>query len=273
MKHLFKRKEEKFILSLLQANNLKSIAKQGLNYSHFNKDGSLTDIRTTYMENDDFLVYHMKKEREKVRYKIRIREYGKEGRFKPNVWIELKEKCFGQGYKNRFKISRQKVDQFISGEDITEHILEKNSGIEEDFLYALYERVVELIKQNNLYPRLVMQYQRLALQEDDDEGIRLTFDYNLKGGMLQKGEKLFSAIEKPEYFDKYKSIIELKIEGDYPEVANEIKRRLKIEKLRFSKFVFGLESFIEEFPPYQKKKLPTYKPFYEIFDSSKENFV
>lgn len=273
MKHLFKRKEEKFILSLNQANSLKSIARQGLNYSHFNKDGSLTDIRTTYLENDDYLIYHMKKDREKVRYKIRIREYGKEEHFEPYVWIELKEKCYGQGYKNRFKISRRKVDNFISGEDITLHILSTNKGVEKEYLYALYGRMLELIKEHNLYPRLVMQYQRLALQEDSDNGIRLTFDYNLKGGMLEKGEKLFSAIEKPEYFDKYKSIIELKIAGDYPEAANEIKRRLDIEKLRFSKFVFGLESFKKDLPPHQKKALSPYKPFYEIYNSLKDYAV
>lgn len=273
MKHLFKRKEEKFILSIHQADSLKSIARQGLNYSHFNKDGSLTDIRTSYFENDDFLIYHMKKERENIRYKIRIREYGKEGHFEPYVWIELKEKCYGQGYKNRFKISRDLIDQFISGEDISAHIFEQNKGIEKEYLLALYKRIMELIKENNLYPRLVMQYQRLALQEDSDSGIRLTFDYNLKGGMLQRGERLFSTIEKPEYFDKYKSIIELKIAGDYPKAANEIKRRLKIEKMRFSKFVFGLESFEQGFASYRNSSFPGYKPFFEIYVSSKKYAV
>jgi len=273
MKHLFKRKEEKFILSLSQASNIKFIALQGLSFSNFNQNGSLTDIRTTYLENDNFLIYHMKKSRQKKRYKIRIREYGKEGLFEKYVWIELKEKVSRQGYKSRFKLDRKYIDDFITGKDIYEHVQKRNSGIDNKYLSVLYNRIQELILKNDFYPRLVMQYQRLALQEESSQGVRLTFDYNLKGGILKRGDELFLSIEKPEYFDKYKSIVELKIGSVYPEAANEIKKRFSIKKQRFSKFVFGMESFFNEFPQSDASIEKKYIPFSEIVVSDKEYSV
>ena len=266
----FKRKEEKFILPLSVADNIKLIAKQGLDFSEFNQGGTLTDIRTTYLENDDFLIYHMKKGRKKKRYKIRIREYGRFGEFESLVWIELKEKINGQGYKSRFKIDRKYINDFIKGKDVFNYIKKRNKGIELDYLLVLYRQIQDLIVQNNLYPRLVMQYQRLALQRKGSQAMRLTFDYNLKGGLIDKDDELFLVISDPQYFDRYKSIVELKIGSVYPEAANLIKKRFNINKQKFSKFVFGMESFFSDFyhsPPGVEN---TYKSFSEIVQFDNE---
>lgn len=270
MKHLFKRKEEKFILSLSQASNLKHIARRGLDFSSFNRNGTLTDIRTTYFENDEFLVYHMKKSRQKTRYKIRIREYGRDGQFESSVWVELKEKVSGQGYKSRFKIDRKYIDDFIKGNDVYTHVQKKNKGMGDKYLSVLYNRIQKLIIEKKFYPRLVMQYQRLALQEDNAKGVRLTFDYNLKGGILNQGDELFLEIEKPEYFDKYKSIVELKIGSTYPEAAKEIKKKFNIKKQRFSKFAFGMDSFFKNSMQSEAVIDQDYIPFSQLVDVNNE---
>lgn len=273
MKHLFKRKEEKFILSISKASEIISIVKHDLSFSQFNQNGSLTDIRTTYFDNDNFFIYHMKKNRLEKRYKIRIREYGKEGCFETYVWVELKEKTYGQGYKSRFKINRKYINDFISGKDVYKHVKKKNKGIHEEFLSVLYHRIQDLIIEKQMYPRLVIQYQRLALQEQNPQGARLTFDYNLKGGVLNKSNELFQELQNPEYFDKYKSIVELKIGNIYPEAAKQLKKRFHIKKQKFSKFLFGMEALFRDFPVLETAQQKEYVPFSELIQNEKEYAV
>lgn len=270
MINLFKRKEEKFILSIAQAGIIREVAQRDMGFSQINHGASLIDIRTTYFENDDFVIYLMKKSRQKNRYKIRIREYGKNGKFKKYVWIELKEKAFGLGYKSRFKINRKYINDFIEGKDIYSHIKKRNKGIKSKSLSLLSRRIQQLIKENQMYPRLVIQYQRLALQEKSKKGIRLTFDYNLKGGIIEKGDELFHSIENPEYFDNSKSIVEMKISSINPGSAKRLKKRFNIKKQRFSKFVFGMESFFREFPSEESVVDKVYSPISEIIRFDKE---
>jgi hypothetical protein len=270
MKHAFKRKEEKYILPLSVANDIQNIVKEQVHYSTFNQDGELTDIRTTYLENEDFLIYHMKKRSVPNRYKIRIREYGKNGCFDPKVWIELKEKIKGEGYKYRFMINREFVSDFISGKNVFSYVLLENKGIENDYLVCLYERIQGLIRDNNFYPRLMMQYERLALQGTDSQGVRLTFDYNLKGKSLSVNDNLFSGIGISRKFDNSNSIAELKTGGSYPEKASVIKQRYSLHRQSFSKYIYGMESFYSTFHPHPEFLEMEYIPFSNFVSVKKE---
>lgn len=270
MNHVFKRKEEKYILPLAVADNIQTVVKKELHFSEFNNNGELTDIRTTYLENDDFLIYHLKKSKKKKRYKVRIREYGKNGHFEQMVWMELKEKIKGQGFKSRFKIDRKYIGDFINGNNVMSYVLLENSGVERNYLLALYNRIQGLILENNLYPRLVMQYERLALQGEGSKGVRLTFDYNLKGGILNKNDSLFTALENVKYFDQQKSIAELKIGGVYPDEADSVKEKYSLNKKKFSKFVYGMESFYTSFNQEPEKLNMKYTPMSDIFIYDKE---
>jgi len=270
MKYAFKRKEEKFILPLTVADSIKLIVKHDMSFSEHNQGGSLTSIRTTYFENDEYLIYHMKKSKRKKRFKVRIREYGFNGNFESSIWIELKEKSNGQGYKSRFKINRKYIHDFIDGRDIFEHVLKKNKDVNKKYLSILYRKIQSLIIDNKLYPRLIMQYQRLALQTEGPKAVRLTFDYNLKGGILDKDDELFKPIKNPEYFDRYKSVVELKIGTVYPELAKGIKKKFNIKKQKFSKFVFGMESCITDFYQPPVNNTDKYVPMSEIMDLDRE---
>jgi len=148
MKHAFKRKEEKFILPLSVADNIKFIAKQGMDFSEFNRDGLLTDIRTTYLENEEFLIYHMKKSHKTKRFKVRIREYGRNGKFENFVWIELKEKIEKQGYKSRFKIDKKYINDFINGLDIFHEVKDANEDIDVNYLTKYFTQK-DLISNNS----------------------------------------------------------------------------------------------------------------------------
>ncbi len=273
MKHVFKREEEKFVLPISVAEDIRDIALKELDFSEFNRGGSLTDIRTTYLENDDFLIYHLKKCHMNKRYKVRIREYGKNGVFEPLVWIELKEKVDGSGYKNRFRMERDCINDFLGGYNVFESVKNSNRNIDGDYLSILYNNIQNLVTENNFYPRLVMQYQRLAIQSDDYQGLRLTFDYNLKGGIINRENKIFTHIDNPQYFDKYKSVVELKIGNIYPKEVDIVKEKFSIEKQKFSKFTFGMESLYDDFNQIPENITANYVPMSKMVNYGSEYAV
>lgn len=270
MKYMFKRTEEKFIVDLSTAKDIQTRVKADLDFSEFNSGGSLVDIRTTYLENDDFLIFHLKKNKQKKRYKVRIREYGKDGHFESVVWVELKEKVNGMGYKSRFKIDKKYIEEFFNGYNVFSYVLLENRGIDSDYLLTLYNRIQDLIQENNLYPRLVMQYERLALQGEDAAGVRLTFDYNLKGAILNHKKALFSSFDDSISFDKNKSITELKTGSLYPAIANSFKEEFSLNKQKFSKFMYGMESLYTGFNDQSDLQLKEYIPMTEIIVYEKE---
>ncbi len=270
MSHLFKRKEEKYILPHSTSEKIRKIAEENLKYTEFNRNGSFIDVRTTYLENDEFLIYHMKKSRKRKRVKIRIREYGKNGTFEKIVWIELKEKIDGQGYKSRFSINRQYVEGFLLGDDVFHHVESSNKGIDSEYLRTLYDRIGKLISKKKLYPLLVVQYKRRALQGVGNCAVRLTMDSDLKCGLIQSNNDLFQNISSHHYYDQFKTIVELKYGNEYPSGAKFVRRRYQIEKSKFSKFMFGMETLISDFKSQPIDAEEIYTPFNDIYKNKKE---
>lgn len=270
MSHLFSRREEKYVLPTETADQIKKIAERRLSYSEFNRKGAMTDIRTTYLENDEYLIYHMKTSRKRRRVKIRIREYGRKGKFETLVWIELKEKVDGQGFKSRFRLDRKNVKAFLDGEDVFSSVVKHNKGIDSDYLRLLYDRMQKLIRKKRLYPRLVVQYQRIAFLANGECGLRLTFDHNLQSMLLERGDELFKDMVECKCYDTSRVITELKYGNTYPDGVKFIRKRFQIKKRRFSKFLFGMESQISDFLTRPSDLEESYTPFNHIYQNRKE---
>lgn len=272
MNHNFKRKEEKFLLDRTTGNQIKKIAKESLSYSEFNSDGVLTDIRTTYLESDDHYIYHLKKTKKKKRFKIRFREYGQNGTFNDTVWVELKEKVKGQGYKNRFIMNKKDVKNFLKGEDVLFSIARLNSKIDFNYLTVLYKTMQKLINKHSLKPLLVVQYRRLAFQNGLKGGIRITFDQDLISGTTGINQ-LFSSPQNPIKYSEDMLITELKTNVTYPELINNTKKYYGLKNQSFSKFMFGMTSqnFIINEAPFSVENI--YKPMMEVVKQEMEYCV
>lgn len=259
MNHNFKRKEEKFILNSYTSQGIKNIAKQALDYSEFNPQGTLTDIRSTYLESKDHFIYHLKKAKKKKRFKIRLREYGTNGVFDSYAWVELKEKVKGQGYKNRFLINKELVKPFLEGDDVLFQVARLNKNIDFRYLSVLYKTIQGLIQKHDLEPALVVQYKRLAFQNGLKGGIRLTFDHNLISSKTNI-DNLFSTPINPKPYNDDAVITELKTNVEYPDLVKQVKKEYNINKQSFSKFMFGMQSqeFIVQDAPFsiEKKYIP-----------------
>lgn len=263
MSHSFKREEEKFIIESPIADKIQETVNEFLPFSEFNKGGLFIDIRTTYMESHDYYIYHLKKTKKKKRFKIRFREYGVDGVFQSFVWVELKEKVKGQGYKNRFIMDKKDVGDFIKGKNIFDKIISYNRKIDPSYLRVLFDMIQKLIRKNELYPRLVIQYQRLALQNGLKGSIRLTFDKNIKSSWISE-DQLFKTLINPICFDPEKTIIELKTGSTYPDLVNQIKAKYNMKKRKFSKFMFGMSVQCFSFGEVPESVDVIYKPISEL---------
>ncbi|MGL1891648.1 MAG: polyphosphate polymerase domain-containing protein [Spirochaetaceae bacterium] len=240
MNHSFKRKEEKYILNENIAQDVIEFINTVMPISNYNNNGYI-DIRTTYLESSDHYIYHLKKLKKKSRFKIRIREYGFDGLFKDYVWVELKEKVNGEGYKNRFKVNKSDVLDFMNGGNLIDNIILKNRKIDPEYLIHLYTTIQKLIAELNLKPLLVVQYKRIAFDTGLKGGVRFTFDKDIISAKVD-----FDCLFKPlENFKRYKSnkmIMELKTWGIYPELMVKLKKKFNIKRKKYSKFIFGMEA-------------------------------
>lgn len=272
MNHNFKRKEEKFILNSYTSQYIKDIAKKSLDYSDFNSEGIFTDIRTTYLESHDHFIYHLKKAKKKKRFKIRFREYGTNGNFESYVWVELKEKIKGQGYKNRFLLSKDHAKLFLEGKDVFFNVARLNKNIDIKYLSVLYKTIQKLIKKHNLEPALVVQYRRLAFQNGLKGGIRLTFDHYLTSSKTDINN-LFSEPVDPTPYNDDMVIAELKTNTEYPEIVKQVKKDFNLKKQSFSKFMFGMQSqdFLVQDAPFSIEK--QYTPIKDVVNQELEYCV
>lgn len=230
MSHSFKRVEEKYLLPINTAESIKKVIKESEQFRSYS-------IKTYYMESPEYSIYHMKKERISSRFKVRIREYDSN---RP-VWIELKEKSSGMGYKNRFKIDRELLVQYLKGEDCFDAVVERNKKVDIEYLELLYRTIRELIGEYKLKPTIAVSYDRLAFDSGLKGAPRYTFDHNLKSAKISM-EELFKPFEGVKEFDENQVVMELKTLGTHPVLMKKIKKDFSLKRDRFSKFLFAMEA-------------------------------
>lgn len=230
MSHSFKRVEEKFLLPIDVSESIIKVLKESELFRSYS-------IKTYYLESPEYSIYHMKKEGISSRFKVRIREYDSN---RP-VWIELKEKSNGMGYKNRFKMDRELLKRFINGDECFEEVQLKNKKVDNEYLDLLYHTIKELIMEYKLTPTVAVSYDRLAFDSGLKSAPRYTFDNNLISTRIDS-EQLFKPFEKIKSFDGNRVVMELKTCGTHPVLMKKIKKDFSLKRDRFSKFLFAMEA-------------------------------
>ena len=114
MSTVHKRSEKKYLPGSSRYHLTHQTVEKFVPVYMFEKDKPVTHVRTTYYDNDTFDTYYDWLNREPIRYKVRCREYGYDGKFADEVWMELKIKNCSISQKKRFKINREHVDAFAA---------------------------------------------------------------------------------------------------------------------------------------------------------------
>ena len=245
MKSHFMRVEKKYILTEDQSNQFRESIIENIGLDEYRQKDALIDIRNSYLESDTFCVYTLRKQKKRKRFKIRFREYGKDGEYDSSVWVELKEKRDSMGYKNRFVLEKEYIQDLLRGRDIYRKILVRNKEINSCYLKDVYTTVRDLIEKNELHPRILVQYRREAFQDGMAAKLRVTFDSALSIGVLSKGSELFTEQKDLHRFPRELRVMEIKALSKYPRWLREMLEKHQIRPETFSKFMFAIETLFK----------------------------
>lgn len=109
-KFFFIRKEKKYFIDKSTYEKLKFEIASHLMQEEFKESGTISFVKSIYLDNYQWKTYYDHKRREKQRFKLRIRQYGFN---KEKCFVELKEKRNKITFKSRFKIKTEWNDDFL----------------------------------------------------------------------------------------------------------------------------------------------------------------
>lgn len=215
---IFKRKEMKYLLSPEQYRNFRERISE---YMSEDKYG-LHTICSVYFDSDDDRIIRSSLTKPVYKEKLRLRSYGVPSGDDYTVFLELKKKYKGIVYKRRIPLALSEAEDYIN----TGSHSGKDSQIfrEIDYFRDFY----------HAYPKAMIAYDRIAMYGNEDENLRLTFDFNVRGRYdrpdLKYGD-LGTAIIPEGY-----ALMELKITGSMPMFLANILSELSIYPMSFSKY-------------------------------------
>jgi len=210
-------------------------------------------VGSVYLDNHRWITYSDHKNRKKQRFKVRIRQYGLDGE---KCFVELKEKIDHVTLKNRFKIEKDSVDDFLRRNDISSELSAYNRGIAYHQLISVYEKIRDTIESHQLEPVVRIQYERESFR-NRDEGVRITFDRNLSFMAVQN--RFVEPVQEFEIYPPHRVIMETKTTGPRPDWLKELISRYDLKKQRFSKYCTSIESIY--IPAYAKNPEVKYAGF------------
>lgn len=215
MQNVFKRNEQKYILSNKEYNDIQIIINK-----YFNKDMYFDNkIYNIYFDNNNRDMIINSLEKSIYKKKIRVRSYGI-----PNddsfIYFEIKEKYKGIVYKRRVKLSLMEYNNYINNEIIPNH--DKQIMKEIDYIIKYY----------NLKPYIFLAYDRLSYYSKDDINFRVTFDSNLRS---RYDNLKFKDNNDKLYFKDNKYIMEVKSINNLPTWFVSYLSKNKIYPVSFSK--------------------------------------
>jgi SPX domain protein involved in polyphosphate accumulation len=124
-KFYFVRKEKKYLIDGHIWKDLRAEIASRLYQEKYKPTGYVSFIESTYFDNASWKTFVDHKNREKRRFKLRIRQYNNKN---TKCYIELKEKKCSISYKRRFKIKPQWIPDFLNTYIIPDKLLRHNKG-------------------------------------------------------------------------------------------------------------------------------------------------
>lgn len=236
-------------------------------------------ITSLYFDNEDFLLYTKKVDKNQDTTSLRLRWFG-QLRDKPEILLEKKSIQGDHSSDIRVPIKDKYVQSFISGDYNMERSTEKlrsRHGQDSDAAAQLESQVGEikdLIKKHGLQPVLRANYKRTAFQIPGDDRVRISLDTDLAfiredcldherpcrdpeewhrndidGASM---EYPFSEIRKGEIARFPYALLEIKVKDDGGQrniewISDLMSSHLVKEAPKFSKFVHGVAQLFEDY--------------------------
>jgi hypothetical protein len=186
-------------------------------------------VRSLYYDTPGLRFYHEKKDRLKVRRKLRVRHYGEEQYF-----FEIKRKIEKEVVKERVVVPGA---QLVSALDGVDSAVVMAGRPEED--RRTLERFRQQVKGLGLIPTLLVAYRRRAMTGRAEPDLRITLDDDLRRRAHPGPNALFEKEELHPF--ETRSVLELKFSGRPPRWLVELVREFRLRRESYSKYCEGID--------------------------------
>lgn len=227
---IFQRIEKKYLMNKERYEKMMEMMSEFMKMDQHGP-GTICNI---YYDTSDYELIRRSMDKPIYKEKLRMRSYGTPGE-KDEVYIELKKKWQGIVYKRRVQMTLKEARNYL------DHGIkpQKDSQILNEIDYFI-----------NFYKperKKYIAYDRVALVDVKDSGIRITFDSNMRYRDDDLDLKAGSAGHLLVDLDQI--LMEVKVPGAYPLWLVTILSDLKIYPTTFSKYgVAYMKSAYEFFP-------------------------
>ncbi len=232
----FERIEKKFWLSEAQYLALLPLFDKMMNRDEY----GVSAICNIYYDTQDYMLIRRSIERPYFKEKLRLRSYGIP-QDKDPVFVEIKRKLDGIGYKRRIRVPFDEAKRLLRGVPV--HC--GNPQIEGELL--------EFIRRYRPEPKVFLMYQRYAMTARGDKEFRVTIDKNLRY-RASDAENPHEGGMKPIMADESKVLMEIKAPGAIPSWFAGEMSRLKIYQAPFSKIGTCYTNHIAPLTQYSDRK-------------------
>tara|TARA_B100000809_G_scaffold225133_1_gene235875 strand:- start:2490 stop:3215 length:726 start_codon:yes stop_codon:yes gene_type:complete len=228
----FNRFEIKYLVHHADAERLKESIAEYVRRDVHNGDHGYYDIASLYYDSPNLACFWDKLDGVKFRRKIRIRRYGRDGA--GAAYLEIKQRIDQTLQKKRIAGT---YAQFRSSLD---RPTRQDSGSEPD---AVAQEATFLVRRDQMKPRVLVGYNREAYFGKFEQGLRITFDKNLKYTRYTDGLDLDSRLQHyflaPQYF-----VLEIKFNHVVPTWLCASVNRLNLQTRRVSKYCYAMNQMI-----------------------------
>ncbi len=229
-----KRIERKYVVEPERFDAIVGTVQQYVPVRTYDGGKRITKLRTIYLDNRNLDLYTDYLRRKPLRYKIRIRQYGYDGVFPEECWVELKEKRYKVTHKQRFRMRMELLHDFLDGNDVVKSVQALYRKRDAQALAKVYRTIQHLLVVNELRPVHEVRYERIAFQPPHDDSVRLTLDTNIEIVRWEAERRVRVEL----------GVLESKVATGTRVQLTDMMRELGAERRkRFSKFAMGIQIF------------------------------
>lgn len=224
----FKRKEVKYILSASQRERIEREVRKHMQLTSFGE----SHLCSLYFDTSEHSVIERSLEKPLYKEKIRLRWYDASTlEDAEEIFLELKKKFKGIVYKRRVRITIDSGRAFLTSHDPDDLKVEYVDDISTEIQDQIFKEIrAAFRRKGDLVPAASICYMRTPYEEEDPQGLRITFDRDLTGCDLIDGSETMSLLERGV------SIMEIKCNGSYPIWLARILSESQTYPQSFSKY-------------------------------------
>lgn len=215
---VFQRIEKKYILDEEKYNALMEKLDGKLDHNEFPN----STILNIYLDNSNYDLAIKSIQKPVFKEKVRLRSYNVPNK-DSTLYLEVKRKYKGVIGKRRIGITQSQYEEYL-----------KTGNIKDVDNRQIFDEIDYTIKRYNIYPKMLVAYDRVAFYLRENHNIRLTIDFNLRSRTEDLDLYLGDAGKR--FFENNMCILEIKSCEAIPIWFANILNSLKIYPTSFSKY-------------------------------------